>query len=62
MMNVCVFCSSSNQTDERHKKQAFRLGQQVALSGNALLYGVATGGLMDAVAEGTRDEKREVKL
>jgi uncharacterized protein (TIGR00730 family) len=60
MMNICVFCSSSNQIDERYKKQAFRLGQQIALSGNALLYGGATGGLMDAVAEGARDKKGEV--
>ena len=51
-MNICVFCSSSNRIADQYKKSALRLGEYIAESSNTLVYGGATGGLMDAVAEG----------
>lgn len=51
-MNICVFCSSSNHIADQYKQAAFRLGELIAESGNTLVYGGATGGLMDSVSEG----------
>lgn len=59
-MNICVFCSSRNDVAEQYKKTAFRLGQEIALNGKVLLYGGATGGLMDKVAEGAKSENGEI--
>jgi uncharacterized protein (TIGR00730 family) len=52
-MNIAVYCSSSNHIAEHYKQAAFELGEFIAKSGNTLVYGGATGGLMDAVAEGS---------
>jgi predicted Rossmann-fold nucleotide-binding protein len=46
-MNICVYCSASNNIAEKYKQSAFRLGELIAESGNTLVYGGATGGLMD---------------
>ena len=51
-MNIAVFCSSSNHIAEKYKQVGFRLGQLIAESGDTLVYGGATGGLMDSVSEG----------
>ncbi|MFT3753006.1 MAG: TIGR00730 family Rossman fold protein [Paludibacter sp.] len=51
-MNIAVFCSSSNHIADNYRQAAFRLGELIAESGNTLVYGGATGGLMDSVAEG----------
>lgn len=51
-MNIAVFCSSSNHIAEHYKQSAFQLGELIADSGNTLVFGGATGGLMDSVAEG----------
>ena len=51
-MNIAVFCSSSNHIAVHYKQSAFQLGELIAESGNTLVYGGATGGLMDSVAEG----------
>ncbi|MFZ4725629.1 MAG: TIGR00730 family Rossman fold protein [Paludibacter sp.] len=51
-MKIAVYCSSSNHIPEKYKLSAFRLGELIAESGNTLVYGGATGGLMDSVAEG----------
>jgi cytokinin riboside 5'-monophosphate phosphoribohydrolase len=59
-MNIAVFCSSSNLIADRYKAVAFRLGELIAESGNKLVYGGATGGLMDAVAEGAKSKKGEI--
>jgi uncharacterized protein (TIGR00730 family) len=55
-MNIAVFCSSSNHIAEHYKQAAFHLGQQIAESGNTLVFGGATGGLMDSVAEGASNK------
>lgn len=55
-MNIAVFCSSSNHIANHYKQSAFQLGELIAESGNTLVYGGATGGLMDSVAEGARSK------
>lgn len=52
-MKICVFCSSSNDIADDYKKKAFDLGLELAKQNHVLVYGGATGGLMDAVAEGS---------
>lgn len=51
-MNIAVYCSSSNHIPESYKNSAYALGQWIADSGNALIFGGATGGLMTSVSEG----------
>ncbi|MDD3322125.1 MAG: TIGR00730 family Rossman fold protein [Paludibacter sp.] len=52
-MNIAVFCSSSHLIPEKYKLEAYRLGQWIAENGHTLVYGGATGGLMDSVSEGS---------
>ncbi|HEY5593455.1 MAG TPA: TIGR00730 family Rossman fold protein, partial [Paludibacter sp.] len=59
-MNIAVFCSSSNNISDHYKQTAFRLGELIAESGHTLVYGGATGGLMDAVAEGTLNKNGKI--
>lgn len=59
-MNICVYCSASNHIAEKYKKSAFRLGELIAESGSTLVYGGATGGLMDSVAEGAYSKQGEI--
>ena len=59
-MNIAVFCSSSNHMAQHYKQSAFRLGEMIAESGNTLVYGGATGGLMDAVAKGAFSKNGEI--
>jgi len=59
-MNIAVFCSSSNHIAERYRTEAFRLGELIAESGNTLVFGGATGGLMDAVALGASSKKGKI--
>ncbi len=59
-MNIAVFCSSSNRIADRYKQSAFHLGEFIAENGNKLVYGGATGGLMDAVAEGAQSKNGEI--
>lgn len=55
-MNIAVFCSSSNHIADHYKKAAFLLGEKIAESGNTLVFGGATGGLMDSVAQGATNK------
>lgn len=59
-MNIAVFCSSSNHIADHYKQAGRRLGQLIAESGNTLVYGGATGGLMDSVSEGTYSKGGEI--
>jgi uncharacterized protein (TIGR00730 family) len=43
---ICVFCSSSDATDNIYKKQTIKLGKIIAQRGDTLLYGGANAGLM----------------
>ena len=51
-MNICVYCSSSDQVRDEFKQQATEFGNWLADKGHTLVYGGATGGLMSAVAQG----------
>lgn len=55
-MNIAVFCSSSNTIADNYKLVGFRLGKLIAETGNTLVYGGATGGLMDAISEGAQSK------
>lgn len=59
-MNIAVFCSSSNNIADQYKKEAFRLGEMIADGGNTLVYGGATGGLMDSVSEGVKSKNGNI--
>lgn len=59
-MKIAVFCSSSSNIADRYKQLAYQLGAMIAANGDVLVYGGATGGLMDAVAKGAFDNKAEV--
>lgn len=59
-MNIAVFCSSSNNIDEQYRKMAYELGAEIAHRGHTLVYGGATGGLMDEVAKGATSAKGEI--
>lgn len=59
-MLISVFCSSSNDIADEYKKSAFELGQELIKKGHTLVYGGATGGLMDAVAAGAKAENGEI--
>ena len=59
-MNIAVFCSSSNHIADHYRQSAFQLGEQIAEDGNVLVYGGATGGLMDSVAEGAKSKNGNI--
>jgi len=59
-MNIAVFCSSSNRINKKYKELAFSLGNYIAQNNHVLVYGGATGGLMDAVADGAHDQNGEI--
>jgi len=59
-MNIAVFCSSSNHIADRYKQAAFKLGELIAESENTLVYGGATGGLMDSVSEGAHAKNGKI--
>lgn len=59
-MKICVFCSSSNSIAPGFIEMGKMLGKKIAEKGYTLVYGGATGGLMDAVAEGASGENGEI--
>src|ERR1035437_5453077 len=59
-MNIAVFCSSSNHIADQYREVAFQLGEFIAENGNTLVYGGATGGLMDSVAEGVHSKNGKI--
>ena len=59
-MRICVFCSSSNNIDQVYRQLAYHVGRTISEKGHVLVYGGATGGLMDAVAEGAADYRGEI--
>lgn len=54
-MNISVFCASSDMVKEEYRLQAKQLGSWIAQNGHTLVYGGATGGLMQAVAFGASE-------
>lgn len=59
-MNVAVFCSSSDRVSESFREAAHSLGNWLASEGHILVYGGATGGLMDDVAMGVRERGGDI--
>ncbi len=59
-MNICVFCASSPQVSEVFKSEARLIGRFIAENQHTLVYGGATGGLMDTVAEATHEFGGEI--
>jgi len=59
-VNIAVYCSSSNEIDPEFKAMAFGLGEWIAEEGHSLVFGGATGGLMDAVSEGAKSKNGHV--
>ncbi len=59
-MNIAVFCSSSDNVGEKYRKVAFALGEEIARRSHTLVYGGATGGLMDEVAKGAKSLDGEI--
>ena len=50
MKNICVFCGSSMGLDKRYEEAAARLGDVLADNGCTLIYGGASVGLMNVIA------------
>ncbi|NLO69824.1 MAG: TIGR00730 family Rossman fold protein [Porphyromonadaceae bacterium] len=59
-MNICVFCSSSNRVADEFKQLGNEIGRKIAKLGHTLVYGGATGGLMDSIAEGATEQKGKI--
>ena len=55
-----MFCGSSQSVDDRYKKVATELGQEIGKRGVDLIYGGASIGLMGCVAHGVHQEKGKV--
>ena len=59
-MNIAVYCSSSNHIADKYKNVGFRLGEMIAEDGDTLVYGGATGGLMDSVSAGAASKGGQI--
>ena len=53
-MNVAVYCSAKDKIPEDYLSLGDVLGQWIAESGNTLVYGGATGGLMTRVSDAAK--------
>jgi uncharacterized protein (TIGR00730 family) len=60
MKRITVFCGSSFGTDGIYEKQAFRLGEILAERKIGLVYGGASVGLMNALANGSLSKGGQV--
>lgn len=59
-MNIAVFCASSDNVGPEYRQFAYALGEWIGRKGHTLVYGGATGGLMDEVAKGAHAENAEI--
>ncbi len=57
MKAIAVFCSSSDDIDERYFTEAQQLGKLMALRGFGLVYGGSDIGLMGAVAHSVKNHR-----
>ncbi len=53
-MNVCVYGASSTEIDEKYIMATEQLGECLAQSGHAMVYGAGGAGLMGAAARGMK--------
>ncbi|QDU67849.1 TIGR00730 family Rossman fold protein [Engelhardtia mirabilis] len=49
---ICVYCASSESSDERYRQAAHELGGRLALAGHRIVYGGGARGSMGALANG----------
>lgn len=54
MKTVCVYCSSSNQLEEKYYAMATALGSELGTRGLTLVYGGGKTGLMGTIARATK--------
>ena len=54
VMNICVFCSSSNAVNQSYFDHAEQLGQLIGSRKHSLIYGGANVGLMEHVAQSVK--------
>jgi uncharacterized protein (TIGR00730 family) len=59
-MRICVYCASSNQSDQKFRDAAFHLGELLAAAGHHIVYGGGSAGSMGAVADGALAQGGEV--
>ncbi|TAN08216.1 MAG: TIGR00730 family Rossman fold protein [Rhodanobacteraceae bacterium] len=59
-MRICVYCASSNQSDQAFRDAAFHLGELLATAGHHIVYGGGSAGSMGAVANGALSKGGEV--
>ncbi|MEG0257633.1 MAG: TIGR00730 family Rossman fold protein [Christensenella sp.] len=56
MKKICVYGSSSSAIDKKYLDTAYHLGALIAKSGQTLVFGAGTMGMMGAVARGVKSE------
>ena len=59
-MNIVVYCGSSNGNDVKYIESAKALGKWIGESGNTLVYGGASKGLMGVVSDATLESGGKV--
>ncbi|MDR2839882.1 MAG: TIGR00730 family Rossman fold protein [Paludibacter sp.] len=59
-MNICVFCSASNNIDDKYKHSARQLGEWLGKNGHTLVFGGSTGGLMTEVSQGAAAQNGKI--
>lgn len=59
-MNICVFCSSSENLATEYYESGFKLGRLMAQEGHTLVFGGYTKGIMGAVARGVQENGGKV--
>lgn len=57
---ICVYCSSSNNLDEKFYKVSQELGERLALNGYNMVYGGTTVGMMGVIANNALKNGAEV--
>ena len=60
LTSICVYCGSSDNGPEAHRRIARELGQLMAAQGIRLVYGGGRAGVMGAIADAVLDSGGEV--
>lgn len=59
-MNICVFCSSTENLAPEYYEAGFKLGKLMAQQGHTLVFGGYTKGIMGAVGRGVQENGGKV--
>ncbi len=51
LMNICVYCSSSDSLDPVYYQESIRFAEKMAIRGHALVFGGYAHGIMESVAK-----------